>query len=73
MHRLQIGILGLAAMLLLVGLANIVMNRVRLSEAVSGMSAPAAEKGGESDPLADIGVAPSTGPSDTAKSGTKAR
>jgi hypothetical protein len=74
-HRLQIGILGLAAMLLLVGLANIIMNRVRLSDAVTGASGSAAmEKGsGESDPLADIGVAPSTGPSETAVSATKKR
>jgi hypothetical protein len=74
-HRLQIGILGLAAMLLLVGLANIIMNRVRLSEAESGVSGSvAAQKGsGESDPLADIGVAPSTGPSEIAKRGRTGR
>ena len=32
-HRLQIGISGLAAMLLLVGLANIIMDRARQNEA----------------------------------------
>lgn len=72
-HRLQIGILGLATMLLLVGLANIIMNRVRLSETVSGVpGAVSVEQGsGESDPLADIGVAPSTGPSETAQGAKK--
>ncbi len=76
-HRLQIGLLGLAAMLLLVGLANIVMNRVRLSDAVSGAAgasgaAAAGQGSGESDPLADIGVAPSTGPTEAAKSAATA-
>ena len=31
-YRLQIGLFGLAAMLLLVGLANIIMDRARLAE-----------------------------------------
>lgn len=61
MHRLQVGLLGLAAMLLLVGLASIIMERARLAESAmptpSGMASPSpAEK---SDPLADIGVIPS--------------
>ena len=59
-HRLQIGMSGIAGMLLLVGLANIIMDRARQSEAESG-AAPAAEmaKGkSSSDPLADIGVVP---------------
>jgi len=59
-HRLQIGLFGLAAMLLLVGLANIVMQRARLVEAgapAAGVAAEAASP--KSDPLADIGVIPS--------------
>ncbi len=62
-------------MLLLVVLANIIMNRVRLSDGSDGSSIPAAmEKNkGETDPLADIGVAPSTSPSDPDKAGTKGR
>jgi hypothetical protein len=63
-HRLQIGILGLASMLLLVGLANIIMERARSNdEAERGPAAvsvanpaPAAAQAG--DPLADIGVVP---------------
>ncbi|MEP6869829.1 MAG: hypothetical protein ABJA20_15080, partial [Novosphingobium sp.] len=31
-HRLQIGLLGLAAMLLIVGLANIIMDRARQAD-----------------------------------------
>lgn len=55
-------------MLLLVGLANIIMERARQNEAEQGMAAsPAAAtsaKGdGASDPLADIGVAPAPSPS----------
>jgi hypothetical protein len=57
-HRVQIGLVGLAGMLLLVSLANIIMNRAQLSEAGLG-SQPTAEKSSSAgDPLADIGVAP---------------
>lgn len=61
LHRLQIGLLGLATMLLLVGLANIIMDRARLAE--SGMPSPAGvtqpTAAPKSDPLADLGVIPS--------------
>lgn len=58
-HRVQIGAAGLAGMLLLVSLANIIMNRAQLSEAGLG-DQPVAEKSNSAgDPLADIGVAPS--------------
>lgn len=61
LHRLQIGLLGLCLMLMLVGLANIIMDRARLasgtgSSSLSEAQAPSAEK---NDPLADIGVVPS--------------
>lgn len=62
-HRLQIGLAGLAGMLLLVGLANIIMNRAQLSDAVSGVPVAAESKEAGSDPLADIGVAPAAVPS----------
>ena len=68
-HRLQVGLFGLAAMLLLVSLANIINDRVRLSEAESGpapvASGPAIE--GASDPLADIGVVPAADPENATK------
>lgn len=68
-HRLQVGLFGLAGMLLLVGLANIIMERARLSAdappataAASQTAAQVAPRTSEtepvSDPLADIGVVP---------------
>lgn len=59
-HRLQIGLTGLATMLLLVGLANIIMDRARMADtdrAPAGI--PTAEASPKTDPLADIGVVPS--------------
>lgn len=64
MHRLQVGLFGLATMLLLVGLANIIMDRARQSEAESGGLPPVSAGPGTSrDPLADIGVVPAADPS----------
>lgn len=60
-HRLQIGLFGLAAMLLIVGLANIIMDRARLGEAAVSREATAAASP-VSDPLADIGVVPAPDP-----------
>ena len=61
-QRLQVGILGLATMLLLIGLANIIMQHARqsdIAQAPAGMVHQASSGGaGGSDPLADIGVAP---------------
>lgn len=61
-QRLQVGLFGLAAMLLLVGLANIIMDRARLADdsagdqaGVSASDSPAPK----TDPLADIGMVPS--------------
>lgn len=62
-HRLQIGLFGLAAMLLIVGLANIIMDRARLGDAtvVTQHDASASATAGN-DPLADIGVVPAPDP-----------
>ena len=68
-HRLQFGLFGLAGMLLLVGLANIIMDRALLGDdataASSAAAASAAKVSSEgaaaspaNDPLADIGVVP---------------
>ena len=67
-HRLQVGLFGLAGMLLLVGLANIIMDRARINDDAAAASAAAAGVLGgvpetapqspTSDPLADIGVVP---------------
>ena len=63
MQRLQIGLFGLAAMILLVSLANIILTNAQQNEArVVPEAAPtvAAEEEAApvSDPLADAGVVP---------------
>jgi hypothetical protein len=62
-QRLQVGLFGLAAMLLLVALANIIMERARLADAAAGVNSGAHAAGAsstsDSDPLADLGVIPS--------------
>ena len=68
-HRLQLGLAGLAGMLLLVGLANIIINRAQLGDSAPGDLAAAAKKEPGSDPLADIGVAPASVPSATTAAG----
>lgn len=63
MQRLQIGFLGLGAMILLVGLANIIMNSAKESQAsavpdaVPTLAAPETPAPAR-DPLADAGVVP---------------
>ena len=60
-QRLQVGLFGLAGMLLLVALANIIMDRARLAEAASSgtpVVAQPVKDTPKSDPLADIGVVP---------------
>lgn len=59
--RLQIGLFGLAAMLLIVALANIIMERARMADSSSSaetasLSSQAASSA--ADPLADLGVIP---------------
>lgn len=64
-HRLQVGLFGLAGMLLLVGLANIIMDRAREVEQADPAveeSAEAQDEKPAADPLADIGVAPAADP-----------
>ena len=65
-HRLQVGLFGLALVLLVVALANIIMDRARLAEGpveVEAMDVKAPPTKAASDPLADIGVVPKTQPS----------
>ncbi len=62
-HRLQVGGFGLAAMVLLVGLANIIMDRAQQTEAsavpeAAATIAPAEPSAPKKDPLADAGVVP---------------
>jgi hypothetical protein len=66
-QRLQTGLFGLAAVLLIVGLANIINDRARLSEASQSPSKSASANASPvaNDPLADIGVLPSAVPSES--------
>lgn len=64
-QRLQAGLFGLAAVVLMVGLASIINERAREAEAAiapqaSPSASPSANSG--SDPLAEVGVVPSSVP-----------
>lgn len=63
-QRLQAGLFGLSAIVLVVGLANIIKDRAQLNEAGTRpvVTAPDETKSEVSDPLADIGVVPSAVP-----------
>ena len=76
MHRLQIGLLGLAIMVLLVVLANVIMDRARLADsnnAGSKAAALSADKKAENDPLAVIGALPSPEASNSVQSSSQAQ
>ena len=65
-QRLQSGLFGIAAIVLVVGLANIINDRARQADSrPQGSAASSANASQGSDPLADIGVVPSQQP-DTA-------
>lgn len=72
-HRLQVGLFGLCAMLLLVSLANIIMERARQAEDVDASVEVVPVIGptqkAAADPLADIGVVPAADPSGASGSG----
>jgi len=59
-HRLQVGMFGLAAMLLLVSLASVIMQRVQTADrsVVAAQPSGNASASPANDPLADLGVAP---------------
>lgn len=73
-YRLQIGLLGLAAMLLLVGLANVMLDRAKavdegidpIEEVIAVDEEP---KKQAADALADIGVVPAAEPEPEKKGG----
>jgi hypothetical protein len=70
-QRLQTGLFGLAGILLLVGLANIINDRARMAEAANSANAALGTRPAEQtkeDPLADIGVVPSTADTQAASS-----
>jgi len=62
-QRVQIGLIGLAAMVLLVGLANIIISNARQNQAqvvpeAAPTVAPQQTTAPVNDPLADVGVLP---------------
>jgi len=60
-HRLQVGMFGLAGMLLLVSLANVIMDRAKyLDDTAVNVAEPivSASETKANDPLVDMGVAP---------------
>jgi len=59
-HRLQVGMFGLAAMLLLVSLASVIMQRVQTADrsAIATLPTSSASAAPANDPLVDLGVAP---------------
>lgn len=65
-HRLQLGLFGLCAVLLVIGLASIIMDRAQTIEAddpnAQVIAADAAESEPMVDPLADAGVVPAADP-----------
>jgi hypothetical protein len=77
MQRVRVGVIGLAAVLLLIGLAATVFSIVNHERPVTAIGAPKADVAANlsmsntiapsdsatSEPLAELGVAPSTGPS----------
>ena len=74
-HRLQVGLFGLAVVLLVVALANIIMDRARPAEGpaeVAPMDVKDPPTKAASDPLADIGVVPKAAPTPAAKAGPPA-
>ena len=77
-QRLQVGLFGLAAMVLLVALANIIRNNADENEAtVVPEAAPSMvadqNTGAASDPLADAGVVPEAPAEPSAKGHAAAR
>ncbi|HEY7807806.1 MAG TPA: hypothetical protein VIC34_11465 [Croceibacterium sp.] len=71
LQRLQIGLGGVGAMVLLVGVANVIVDRVKQTDAsrVPGAAATATPTPTPvaNDPLADAGVAPEVAVSPTPK------
>ncbi|MEQ1640360.1 MAG: hypothetical protein ABL881_06085 [Novosphingobium sp.] len=66
-QRVQSGLFGLAAVMLVVGLSNIINDRARMTEGFGPKptaQSTASDSTANTDPLADIGVVPSAVPSE---------
>lgn len=76
-YRLQVGLSGLAAILLMIALANIIMDRANRTEAASLPEAAATVaatpvQDQQNDPLAEVGVVPDMPPATPAPTATPA-
>ena len=73
-QRLQIGLAGLGTMLLLVALANVIMERAKQTDAAAvpeaAATVAASPVAAGNDPLADAGVAPDVASPDKPKAAT---
>ncbi len=66
-YRLQVGLSGLGAILLMIALANVIMDRAKRTEAASlpeaaATVAPTPVETQQNDPLAEVGVVPDMPP-----------
>jgi hypothetical protein len=68
-QRLQAGLFGLAAIVLVVGLANIINDRARLADSGTTVAQAADDDAARSDPLAEAGVIPAASPEPAKGSG----
>ena len=64
-HRLQAGLFGLAAIVLVVGLANIINDRARLTDPDPATQDAPVKARERTDPLAEVGVVPAASPGPT--------
>ena len=74
-QRLQSGLFGIAAIVMVVGLANIINDRARQADAGTrpqASTSSSASSSAGSDPLADIGVVPSQQPEPAPRARTAA-
>ena len=76
-HRLQLGLFGLCAVLLIIGLANVIMDRAQTIDAddpnAQVIAADAEEADPVVDPLADAGVVPAADPTPEAGAAAPAK
>jgi hypothetical protein len=76
-HRLQLGLFGLCAVLLIVALANIIMDRAQTIDAddpnAQVIAADAEQTSPMVDPLADAGVVPAADPTPEAGAAAPAK
>jgi len=69
-QRVRVGLIGLAAVILLIGVAGLIFSTLRRNPAPAGAqngAAAFADNASTGDPLADLGVAPGVAATDNAQ------